>query len=138
VAIKVLDPSTLTDENYRAFVQEGKLMLCVLMMILVRYLCRNTFDSFCSIIFDAWLSLFSSSLTCSKLCSKKHHHFVQVHAVCIAKESPAIVMEYAEKGTLVQVLTQGPPLSLNTEFSLVIGIARGVLNELRKVIRNCK
>lgn len=61
-----------------------------------------------------------------KLCSKKHRHFVQVHAVCVAKESPAIVMEYAEMGTLVQVLTTGPPLDLNAEFNMIIGVARGL------------
>jgi len=61
-----------------------------------------------------------------KLCSKKHKHFVQVHAICIGKECPAIIMEYAEKGTLVQVLTNGSPLDLIAEFNLIIGIARGL------------
>lgn len=57
-----------------------------------------------------------------------------MHAVCVAKESPAIVMEYAEMGTLVQVLTTGPPLDLNAEFNMIIGVARGIC-ALRRLLR---
>lgn len=61
-----------------------------------------------------------------KLCSKKHQNFVQVHAICISKQQPAIIMEYAELGTLAQVLRNGPALGLNMEFSLIMGISRGI------------
>jgi serine/threonine protein kinase len=89
VAIKVLDrEDALSDQIYRSFVKEGKLML--------------------------------------KLCSKKHQNFVQVHAICISKQQPAIIMEYAELGTLAQVLRTGPPLGVNMEFSLIMGISRGI------------
>jgi len=60
-----------------------------------------------------------------KLCSRKHKHFVQVHAICICRENSAIIMEYADLGTLLEVLRKGP-LSLNVQFNLVIGIAKGI------------
>jgi hypothetical protein len=34
-------------------------------------------------------------------------------------------MEYAEMGTLVQLLATGQMLDINTEFNIIIGIARG-------------
>jgi len=92
VAIKLIEPAnnekSLSDQCYRSFIKEGKLML--------------------------------------KLCSKKHRNFVQVHAICISRENPGIIMEFADLGTLLQNLRTGPSLALNVQFKLIIGIARGL------------
>jgi len=90
VAVKVIDSSEMfiTDDKYKSFVKEAKLML--------------------------------------KLTAKKHANLVMVYAICISKELPAIVMEYADLGTLLQVLRSSEKLELNNVDNLTIGIARGI------------
>jgi len=61
-----------------------------------------------------------------KLTAKKHVNLVAVYAICISKELPAIVMEYADFGTLLNVLRSSEKLELINVYNLTIGIARGM------------
>jgi len=56
-----------------------------------------------------------------------HTNLVQVFALCKSIEKPAIIMEYAALGTLLQFLrSKKEPLDIAVNNNLIVGIAKGI------------
>lgn len=101
VAVKLLcnESEKLTKEEYKEFISEGKMMLCVTPLIVL---------------------IPHSELT-------HHDHVIKIHAISVSEENPAIIMEHADKGTLKNFLQQlDRQLSKEMIFNLVVGMAKGI------------
>jgi len=57
---------------------------------------------------------------------KKHVNLIDVYAICYEDTNPAIIMEYAERGTLISYLQSITEVSTHFVYNLVIGIAKGL------------